>query len=45
MEQSKINNKLKKEKKKISLSDLKIAKAIKEKRDSLNFKGIVIPRW
>lgn len=45
MEQSKISSKLKTKKEKISLSDIKIAQAIKEKRESLNYRGVVIPRW
>lgn len=45
MEQLKSSKMLKTEKKKISLSDLRIAKAIKEKRGTLNYNGVIIPRW
>jgi hypothetical protein len=45
MEQSKISSKLKVKKEKISLSDIKIAKAIREKRETLNYGNVVVPRW
>jgi hypothetical protein len=44
-EQVKAKGKPRVKKESISLSDLKIAKEIRSKRDALNYKGVRLARW